>query len=268
LSKVTENKFKQLDEKFNIWEGVYDSFENASKDQIGPGFSGEEYKRRSLRVAKECLGALELKLPIPSFHKQRSNLLPITCSMMLSKMKLGEKLKVLDYGGGFGIGYMVLKESMENYINSVEYNIVEVSEVCKQGVKLFNSNEVFYNETLIPGESFDIIHASSVLQYIDDWKGLLLKFSSFEPKYILLSDIFAGEINPFVTLQNYYDSRIPHWFLNFNDIINYFSSIGYELIMKSYVSSKRLKSEDILPMDNFHIDNRLNMSLHLLLKKT
>ncbi|RLS97971.1 MAG: hypothetical protein DWI13_03595 [Planctomycetota bacterium] len=69
---------------FHIWEGIYDSFQSAAAEAIGPGFGGEIYRKRSLVAANECLAALKAGRPIPQFHKQRSTLLPLTVAMMLS----------------------------------------------------------------------------------------------------------------------------------------------------------------------------------------
>ncbi len=45
------------------------------------------------------------------------------------------------------------------------------------------------------------------------------------------------------------------------------ASIGYRPVMKSFVNSRRLGVEDILPMDNFPENHRLEQSLHLLLRR-
>ncbi len=82
---------------FHIWEGVYDTYKSAAAEAIGPGFSGEIYRERSLMAANECLVALETGMPIPTFHKQRSTLLPLTVAMMCGN---NENVKVLDFGGG------------------------------------------------------------------------------------------------------------------------------------------------------------------------
>ena len=44
--------------------------------------------------------------------------------------------------------------------------------------------------------------------------------------------MFVGNIKSFVSLQNYYKSKIPHWFINFNEFNNYLHSLGYILIQK------------------------------------
>src|SRR5262249_51380194 len=103
------HKGNTLTEAFHIWEGIYGSFHEAGSDAIGAGFSGDVYRIRALNVAHECLAALSASKPIPPFHKQRSTLLPPVVAMM---RKNKDSLRVLDFGGGLGIGYMTLAESI------------------------------------------------------------------------------------------------------------------------------------------------------------
>ena len=44
--------------------------------------------------------------------------------------------------------------------------------------------------------------------------------------------MFLGKISTYVTLQNYYDNKIPHWFINFDEFNNLLHEGGYRLIMK------------------------------------
>jgi len=246
--------------EFYIWQGVFDSFKEAKKESIGLGFSGEIYRNRTKLVANECISALRNGQPIPSFHKQRSTYLPCTVAMMLQG-KTG--VRVLDFGGGFGIGYLTLVESMSNDLKYIDYSILEVPEVLEIGSGLLKGKVTYLQE--FPFEqSFDLVHAASSLQYIEHWQELIKNFSLVYPKYILLSDVFAGAINNFVSLQNYYGSKIPHWFLNLQDLLDRFDEYGYRLIMKSYATSRRLNIEDNLPMDNFSESLPLPQSLHLL----
>lgn len=105
---------------FHIWEGVYDTFQAATAQSIGLGFSGEIWRKRSYLAAQECLAVLAEEKPIPQFHKQRSTFLPSTVAMML---KDNARIKILDFGGGLGIGYMTLAESIPNYLENVDYFI-------------------------------------------------------------------------------------------------------------------------------------------------
>jgi putative methyltransferase (TIGR04325 family) len=249
---------------FHIWEGIYHDFQSAVKDSKGAGFGGVVYRTRSLLAAKECIAALNLKQPIPAFHKQRSTYLPLTVAMMLRGKK---QLNILDFGGGLGIGYMTLAESIPAELNRIVYKIVEVSEVCRSGMDLHSAGGVMYVSDLPTDAQFDLIHASSSIQYIENWQELLTKFAALRPEYILLSDVFAGSIRTYVTLQNYYESKIPHWFLNLDELLAIFDCHGYSLAMKSYATSRRLDAQDTLHMPNFPEDMRLTQSLHLLLQR-
>ncbi len=256
-------KNNKLTAKFNIWEGIYGSFQDAGSDAIGPGFGGEVYRTRALNVAHECLAALNTDRPIPPFHKQRSTLLPPIVAMML---KGKDPLRILDLGGGLGIGYMTLAESIPHHAQLINYTIVEVPEICEAGRGLL-SGGVTYLDSLPSQGEFDLVHSASALQYIEDWQQVLKSLSDYGAEYILLSDVFAGPIPTFVTLQNYYGSRIRHWFLNLDELLDLVSSLGYQLVMKNFVNSRRLGVEDILPMDNFPASHRLEQSLHFLLRR-
>jgi putative methyltransferase (TIGR04325 family) len=184
--------------------------------------------------------------------------------MMLSKKK---RIKILDFGGGLGIGYMTLAESLPADLKRVSYNIVEVPEISSIGIN-FHAGAVNYVSNLPTQTSFDLIHAASAFQYIDNWQELVKKFAALEPQYILLSDVFAGFIKTYVTLQNYYESKIPHWFLNLDELLACFNNYGYKLSMKAFATSRRLNVEDTLPMANFSEDLRLAQTLHLLFQKS
>ena len=253
---------KDLQNTFNIWDGIYGTFQEAKAETLGLGFSGDIYLAKALAAANECFGYLQAKKPIPQFHKQRSNLLPPIAALVMK-----ERVSILDFGGGLGIGFMTLLESLPEAVNRVTYAIVEVPAVCKAGEKLHGGGGgITYLSSIPLSTTFDIVHAASSLQYIENWKEWVSAITIVSPRYILLSDVFAGEITPYVTLQNYYGSKIPHWFLSLSELVHNFDAHGYQLIMKSSVSSRRLNQFDTLPMDNFPEHLRLYESLHLLFK--
>jgi putative methyltransferase (TIGR04325 family) len=252
-----------MNNEFFIWEGVFKDFYSAKKFADGFGFSGETYNTRALDAAKECLSSLEKKEPIPFFHKQRSVLLPPVAAMMLNQQS---KIDILDFGGGLGIGYMTLKESITNANQKINYTILELPEICIQGRDL-HKNEINFLDTFPNTKEFQLIHSSSAIQYIEDWQNLIKKLCSFNAKYILMSDVFAGDFETFVTLQNYYSNKIPHWFFNHSLFTKVFAQNGYDLMMRTFVSAKRLNYEDELPMNNFEDQNKLKYTSHMLFVK-
>ena len=252
-----------MSKEFFIWEGIFDDFKNAKNFADGFGFSGETYNSRAYDAARECLFSLEKNIPIPFFHKQRSVMLPPIVAMMLNKKP---KIDILDFGGGLGIGYMTLKESVVNAKEKIDYTILELPQICKQGKDL-HVEEISFVENFANLKEFDLIHSSSAIQYIEDWESLITRFCSLNPRFILLSDVFAGNFKTFVTLQNYYTNKIPHWFFNYEEFIESFNKNGYSLNMRTYVSAKRLNYEDELPMNNFEENYRLKYTSHMLFSK-
>lgn len=253
-----------MEEGFNIWEGIYTSFQDAEENATGGGFSSDVYNERALNAALECMRMLKSGKPIPSFHKQRSTLLPVTAGMMLSRTK---NLSILDFGGGLGIGYMVLAESIPDYSKKIKYEVVELPDICKQGQFIHHEENIYFSSALPSTGQYDLVHSSSALQYIEDWKSLVRKWSSYKSEYILLSDVLAGDIPTFVTLQNYYGSKIKSWFFNLDSLVSVFNEMGYYLQMKTQVNGKRLDFEDTLPMKNFPETHRIEFTLHLLFHK-
>jgi len=252
-----------MSKEFFIWEGIFNDFEKAKNFADGFGFSGDTYNTRAYDAAKECLISLEKKEPIPFFHKQRSVILPPVAAMMLNQKS---KIDILDFGGGLGIGYMTLKESVSFKIKKINYTILELPTICKQG-KVMHNDEVNFVDTFQNLNEFDLVHSSSAIQYIEEWKELVKRFCSFKAEHILMSDVFAGNFNTFVTLQNYYSNKIPHWFFNIEDFIETFNQNGYSLTMRTYVSAKRLNYDDELPMSNFEENFRLKYTSHMLFSK-
>ena len=259
---IYKEKYR-LSEQIQIWQGVFSSFSEAANSSIGPGFSGVVWKDRQAAVMQEIVTALKAKKPIPLFHKQRITCLPPVVAMLLSSCR---KVRILDFGGGLGVGYAVLLETIPFASERIEYCVVELPPVCDEA-KWFSSEEsIQFVHDLPTNEDFHLIYSSSAIQYVEDWRGILESLAAYGAKYLLLSDVFAGDIPGFVTLQNYYGSRIPHWFINLDELVSVAAENGYELMMKTVSTSRRLGADDILPMNNFPPEYRLDYSLHLLLR--
>ena len=250
-------------ETLKIWDGVYRSFEEAAADQEGPGFVGDVWRTRSASSARACLAALDAGRPIPHLHTQRGVLLPPVVALMLASR---DRLCLLDYGGNLGIGYLMLVESIPDAARRIDYTIVDIPQTCEEGRRLF-SGAITYHSALPRHGTFDLVHTSSALQYVRDWRRALGLLASYGAEFVLLSDVFAGEIPTFVTLQRYYDSRIPHWFWNLDEFLAVWTQAGYRLEMKTFAFSRRLNVDDRLPMDHFPETHQLEQALHILLRR-
>ena len=103
----------------------------------------------------------------------------------------------------------------------------------------------------------------SSLQYVYNFKETLKKINNLNARYILMIDVYAGEIPTFCTLQKYYNFKMPHWFLNISEINSIFNT-KYKMVNKSYAHTMRLDKLGSPDMSNFKKKYRLNNSINLL----
>lgn len=199
-----------------IWEGVYSNFNEVPAK--GPGFDGQAWITNSLRKMEALREDIKRNAPLPAPSNYREGLLPLLAALIYSEQR---KLHILDFGGGIGFTYYQTIQALPQ-TESVEYHIVEREPVCKAGKEFFgDTTKSLFFHTELPKEegTFDIVHLSSALQYIEDWNNLLTLLCRLSCKYLLLVDVFAGNNPTFASAQHYYELQIPMWFLNFEDLI-------------------------------------------------
>lgn len=245
---------------FYVWDGVYTAFSDAPA--VGLGFAGETWRERSLQSAREALLALSSDEPIDYSIRQRNVLLPIICATVLERKR---PIRILDFGGGLGAGYIVALKTLPYAASCIDYCIVETENICFTGRRLFTQQMNITFAPEFPTETeFDVVYSASALQYVDDWRGLIGQLAQYKAPYFVLADAFVGQFPSFVTLQNYYESRIPHWFLNVDELENAVSAHGYRLILRMDCDAKILGKYGPLPMANFPAELRIKCSSHLL----
>ena len=252
--------FKKMD-SFSIWEGCFSDFASAKKYSKGLGFQGLDYLARGADVLDQCLDFVSKGKALPFFHKQRYIDLPLLI-LMLQNHKESE-IRILDFGGGFGIGPLVLKEALPSRLNRIDFYIQDFPEVIEIASHKIKDAEVHFTLDFTKLGKFDAVFVASCLQYIEDWRAFLNALSGCGAKYIYFADIFAGDIKSYATLQNYYESTIPHWVLNLGEIIDAMEMAGYSLIMKTNATSIKHGFQDELPMENLPKECRIPRTLNL-----
>jgi putative methyltransferase (TIGR04325 family) len=239
---------------FNVWEGVYTSF--AEAPAVGPGFDGPIWRERSIQAARQAAAQVQARQPLDYSLRQRNAVLPPVVATMLSGQS---RVSILDFGGGLGTGYVALTGTIPEAIDRLDYCIVDVDGIVEAGRQLFDGKKgpAFQSELPGPGR-FDILHASSVVQYIDDWRSLLACLARYNARFLSLADMFVGDFKSFVTLQNYYGSKIPHWFLNVHEFLAEVERNGYKLLLRLDCDAKIMGRYGPLPMENFPSSLRLS----------
>jgi putative methyltransferase (TIGR04325 family) len=248
-----------------IWEGVYRSFGDAPA--AGRGFDGETWVSKSITKLKTVLEEAGESAFLPPPSNYRECLLPLLAALACSEKG---NVRVLDFGGGIGFTYYQTARGMKG-AGGIEYHIVERESVCSAGKSLFESRESgpsFFKDLseLGPG-LYDIVHLGSSIHYVEEWRVMLSRLCALSRMYLLLVDVPAGDIPTFATAQNYYESKIPVWFFNIEEMVQAVSSFGYELIFSSSYHPTLLGTEAKVPMQNFEEKYRLKRMCNLLFKK-
>ena len=251
------------EQDFNIWEGVYENWDLAPADDdvFASDIWVDKISRQALKIFESYHSPDKLPLNT-SIHE---NALPLA-SAMLSLNDL-EPLRVLDFGGGMGTGYLYLKTSLCAQ-KLIEYHIVEGEAICQRGKELFSSHPNLYFHQTLPSlpDPVHIIHLGSSLQYIENWNGLIGSFTSLKPRYLILTDVLAGDIKSFVTIQKFHGKKIRTHFKNLKEFLSAVEQLGFHLIFKSNYYTTICGKIGPLPMQNFDKKYQLEHACQLILE--
>lgn len=252
---------------FNIWEGIYNSFKECPKN--GAGYKSETWVSRSLERIKKLLDSAKEKRTIPTVAAYHASLLPLLVALVTEK-KENKKINILDFGGGLGFTYIPVIKSCE-YHQYIDYHIVETENICEVGRRIFNDDARIHFYTSLPKKikTMDIVHLGSSTHYIEDWRTLINELAGYNPQYFLFTDLPAGDIPTYASVQNYYESRIPCWFFNIHDIIDQMFEVKFRLLFKSSFTGIYLGKEQEVSqlLDNFPEEYRLKNTCSLLFSR-
>lgn len=241
---------------FSVWEGVYDSFKEADGDL--DAFDSSLW----LNKQKERINiALE-------DYKQNNFVskdypLSIIVAMLLSFSK--NSISILDFGGGMGLQYLDMIAKIPESENKIDYYVIDGKASIDNRPDEINQFKKLYflSDVNNVNKKIDIIHIGNTLQYIEDWKNLLLTLNNkFKPKYFVFSALLVGDIQTFVSHQIFYDKNIPVTMLNMNEFKNVLQELFFENIYQTYFQVPILGYNELpnfaLP-ENFRLKHSYNM---------
>lgn len=246
-----------------IWEGVYGTFDETPA--VGEGFRSQRWVEQSLKNVTSLLKQAKDSSSVPSSVVHRDNLLPFLASLLGHG---SERVSILDFGGGLGATYVSVSQSVDSQ-QGFEYHIVDLDKICEIGTELFKDDDRIHFHSSLPDslEDVDIVHIESSLQYVEEWEDILGKLAGFDAKFFLFTNLSAGDIPTYATTQQYYESRIPYWFFNLDEVVTTLSKLGYSLQFKSTYIHRILGEEQKFPQNNFPEKLRLGNSCNLLFRR-
>lgn len=238
----------------NIWEGVYRSFEEAGGNI--DGFT-ELWVERSTEKARRLIEEARA----PGFIPSTGYALPLVAAMVQARRGC---VSILDFGGSVGLSFPSIAAALSDP-NEIEMVIVDNESICRAGRNVFAGDQRIRFHVQPPAIPFDIVHCGSSIQYVSDWAAAVRELTTAaQPAYLIFDDVPAGNIETFVSLQNYYDKKIPHWFFNAREFIETVTrETGYELCYKARYVATVLGQVGPLPMGNFPVEMRIENACNL-----
>lgn len=235
----------------HIWNRVYKNFQEVPA--MGEAFRSKiwiENSLEKLRVARKN----------PLSRNDSATLLSLLTAIVFHRKG---RATILDFGGGIGITYYEVARSLPA-VQSLKYYIIENEKVCGAGKKAFAKDHRVSFLTKLPTNlsKTDVVHLGSSLQYIENWKDLLNLLAKLASPYLLLTDLPAGNIPSFATVQNYYGYKIPYWFFSLKEIVNFLKTLGFKLVFKSIFLDSNTNANKFLNSNfpkRYRLDNTCNL---------
>ena len=145
-------------------------------------------------------------------------------------------IRVLDFGGGTGSGYVQLMSSLPK-TTRIDYLVVDSAEMGAAGRAIFAGDpQIRFADALPEAGSIDLIYVNGVFPYIDDYRDTFEQLAGLGAAQIFLARLAAGSNPTFASRQLNLPGRVfAYWFLNLDEIHGLLAQAGYALACDSFV---------------------------------
>jgi putative methyltransferase (TIGR04325 family) len=179
----------------------------------------------------------------PSVTEQNA-VLAFAYSLVLAA-RTHDSVSVLDWGGGIGL-YSLLARALLPPNVTVEFHCRELPLLCSYGREAMPEVH-FHEDDSCLDRTYDLVIASSSLQYTEDWAPLLARLSGAASGLVYLAGVPVVVSNPsFVVLQRAYkygfDTEYLSWVFNRDALLECAQRANLELVREFLLGYKPLVS--------------------------
>jgi putative methyltransferase (TIGR04325 family) len=219
------------------------------------GWDGGTVAAAYLAKWPEWVEALDGPGPLGVYHEARAgrrlarddvaahNMLVSFAYVLARAAHGGERVSVLDWGGGLG-HYAVLARAVMPQVE-LEWHCREVPSVAEAGARV-SPDVTFHTEDGCLERTYDLVLASSSLQYEPDWKTLLRRLGAVTAGLLLVTRVpISLEAPSFVVLQRAeaygYATEYLGWVISRNELLAEATGAGLvlerELLLDAWLSA-------------------------------
>ena len=162
-----------------------------------------------------------------------AELLGITLSYVLARAAHQKsQVRVLDWGGALGHYALVARANLPEL--ELDYHVKELPEVCAVGRELV-PDVVFHDSDDCLDDTYDVVFASGVIEYIYDWQRQLSRLAGAAGQFVYLTRVaVVFGVRSFPCLQRLttygYTGALPFWAISRDELLATAESNGLALV--------------------------------------
>jgi putative methyltransferase (TIGR04325 family) len=152
--------------------------------------------------------------------------------------RVSDRVSVLDWGGGLGFHALIARALLPHEVE-LDYHCKEVAGLCAAGRELV-PEVTFHEDDSCLERRYDLVFASSSLQYSQDWRNVLERLAAAASAYLLVNRVPVTRGHPsFVTLQRGHafglGTEYRSWVFDPDELVDVAQRAGLELVREFLV---------------------------------
>jgi len=195
---------------------------------------------RLVRGAQPLGIAHEACTPETTDYSAHNTLMAFAYVLALTARKK-DRVSLLDWGGGIGHYYVIGKALLPAV--EINYHCKDVPAMVRGGRELLPEAVFYDDDNDCFNRTYDLVMASSSLQYCRDWRKAVRRLASVSDSYLYITRLpLVCEAPSFVVVQRPhrygYETEYLSWFLRRDEFLNYMNDLGTELIREFLIHEK------------------------------
>jgi putative methyltransferase (TIGR04325 family) len=152
-----------------------------------------------------------------------------------------DRISLLDWGGGIGHYYIISKALLPEI--EIDYHCKDLPLLCQAGRELLPEAKFYENYEECFAQTYDLVLASSSLQYSEDWKGVAERLALATRSYLYITRFpIVHRLTSFVVVQRPYrygyQTEYLCWFLNREEFLTYMRTLEMEVIREFLIQER------------------------------
>jgi putative methyltransferase (TIGR04325 family) len=144
-----------------------------------------------------------------------------------------QEVSILDWGGGLGHYHLYSRALVPDV--RIQYHCYDVRALCRAGRRLQPDVQFHDGADDFAGARFDLVIASSVLHYFEDWRSLARTLAEHTGEFLYIARLMTVSRAPSFVVRQHphsqgYRADFLAWFLNRHETLEHFHRLGLDLL--------------------------------------